>query len=95
MALSMAVVAVAVVFLAILANFDPFMGLSRLIFGFETVTIGGLGNIWGTLVGGIMLGVSQGIGAQIDPGWPLLAGHVTFSFNPYQPGLTNYCCGND
>lgn len=78
MALSMAVVAVAGVFLAIRANFDPFMGPSRLIFGFEAVIIGGLGNLWGTLAGGVILGVAQGLGAQIDPGWQLLAGHVAF-----------------
>jgi branched-chain amino acid transport system permease protein len=80
MALSMAVVAIAGVFLAIRANFDPFMGPSRLIFGFEAVIIGGLGNLWGTLVGGVILGVAQGIGAQIDPGWQLLAGHLVFLF---------------
>lgn len=78
MALSMAVVAVAGVFLAIRANFDPFMGPSRLIFGFEAVIIGGLGNLWGTLAGGVILGVAQGLGAQIDPGWQLLAGHIAF-----------------
>lgn len=78
MALSMAVVAVAGVFLAIRANFDPFMGPSRLIFGFEAVIIGGLGNLWGTLAGGIILGVAQAVGAQIDPGWQLLAGHIAF-----------------
>ena len=78
MALSMAVVAVAGVFLAIRANFDPFMGPSRLIFGFEAVIIGGLGNLWGTLAGGIILGVAQGVGAKIDPGWQLLAGHLAF-----------------
>ncbi len=40
--------------------------------------IGGLGNLWGTLVGGIILGVSQGIGAQINPGFQVLAGHLVF-----------------
>lgn len=78
MALSMAVVAVAGVFLAIRSNFDPFMGPSRLIFGFEAVIIGGLGNLWGTLAGGVILGVAQGLGAQIDPGFQLLAGHLAF-----------------
>jgi branched-chain amino acid transport system permease protein len=78
MALCMAVVAIAGVFLAIRANFDPFMGPGRLIFGFEAVIIGGLGNLWGTLAGGIILGVAQGLGAQIDPGWQLLAGHLVF-----------------
>lgn len=78
MALSMTVVAIAGIFLAIRANFDPFMGPSRLIFGFEAVIIGGLGNLWGTLAGGVILGVAQGIGAHIDPGWQLLAGHLAF-----------------
>ncbi|HXZ46487.1 MAG TPA: branched-chain amino acid ABC transporter permease [Pseudolabrys sp.] len=78
MALSLAVIAIAGVFLAIRTNFDPAIGPARLIFGFEAVIIGGLGNMWGTLAGGIILGVSQAIGAQIDPGWQLLAGHIVF-----------------
>ena len=78
MALSLAVVAIAGVFLAVRANFDPSIGPARLIFGFEAVIMGGLCNMWGTLAGGIILGVSQAIGAQIDPGWQLLAGHIVF-----------------
>ncbi len=78
MALSLAVVAIAGVFLAVRANFDPSIGPARLIFGFEAVIIGGLGSMWGTLVGGIILGVAQAVGAQIDPGWQLLAGHIAF-----------------
>ena len=78
MALCMAVVALAGVYLAIRSNFDPFMGPGRLIFGFEAVIIGGLGNLWGTLVGGVILGVAQGLGAEIDPGWQVLAGHLAF-----------------
>lgn len=78
MALSLAVVAIAGVFLAVRSNFDPAIGPARLIFGFEAVIIGGLGNLWGTLAGGVILGVSQAIGAQIDPGWQLLAGHIVF-----------------
>jgi branched-chain amino acid transport system permease protein len=78
MALSLAVIAIAGVFLAVRANFDPSIGPARLIFGFEAVIIGGLGSMWGTLAGGIILGVSQAIGAQIDPGWQLLAGHIVF-----------------
>ena len=78
MALSLAVVAIAGVFLAVRSNFDPAIGPARLIFGFEAVIIGGLGNLWGTLAGGVILGVSQAIGAQIDPGWQLLAGHIAF-----------------
>jgi branched-chain amino acid transport system permease protein len=78
MALSLAVVAVAGVLLAIRTNFDPAIGPARLIFGFEAVIIGGLGSLWGTLAGGIVLGVAQGIGAQLDPGWQVLAGHLAF-----------------
>ena len=78
MALSLAVIAIAGVFLAVRANFDPAIGPARLIFGFEAVIIGGLGSMWGTLAGGIILGVSQAIGAQIDPGWQLLTGHIIF-----------------
>jgi branched-chain amino acid transport system permease protein len=78
MAVSLAVVAVAGVFLAVRSNFDPAIGPARLIFGFEAVIMGGLGSMWGTLAGGIILGVAQAIGAQIDPGWQLLAGHLAF-----------------
>jgi branched-chain amino acid transport system permease protein len=78
MALSLAVVAIAGVLLAVRANFDPSIGPARLIFGFEAVIIGGLGSLWGTLVGGVLLGVAQAIGAHLDPGWQILAGHLTF-----------------
>jgi branched-chain amino acid transport system permease protein len=78
MAASLAVVAVAGVLLAVRANFDPAIGPARLIFGFEAVIIGGLGSLWGTLVGGILLGVAQAIGAELDPGWQTLAGHLMF-----------------
>jgi branched-chain amino acid transport system permease protein len=78
MALSLAVVAIAGVFLAVRTNFDPATGPARLIFGFEAVIMGGLGSMWGTLAGGIVLGVAQAIGAQLDPGWQLLAGHIAF-----------------
>jgi branched-chain amino acid transport system permease protein len=78
MALSLAVIAIAGVLLAIRTNFDPAIGPARLIFGFEAVIIGGLGNLWGTLAGGIILGVAQAIGAKLDPGWQSLAGHLAF-----------------
>lgn len=78
MALSLAVVAVAGVLIAVRTNFDPAIGPARLIFGFEAVIIGGLGSLWGTLFGGTLLGVAQGVGAHIDPGWQMLAGHLAF-----------------
>ncbi|WP_415404818.1 branched-chain amino acid ABC transporter permease [Tateyamaria sp. SN3-11] len=78
MALALAVTAIAGVMLGVRTSFDPSIGGGRLIFGFEAVIIGGLGNIWGTLAGGVILGVAQTIGAKIDPGWQVLAGHVAF-----------------
>ncbi|RPI30793.1 MAG: branched-chain amino acid ABC transporter permease, partial [Hyphomicrobiaceae bacterium] len=47
-------------------------------YAFEAVIIGGLGSLWGTLAGGIIIGVAQTIGARIDPEWQILAGHVAF-----------------
>jgi branched-chain amino acid transport system permease protein len=78
MALSAAIVALAGIFLAVRANFDPASGPSRLIFGFEAVIIGGLGSLWGTLAGGIVLGIAQALAARIDPGFQILAGHLVF-----------------
>ena len=78
MAMSLVLVGIAGVFLGIRSNFDPSIGPSRLLFAFESVIIGGLGSIWGTLAGGIILGVAQNVGAKIDPGWQILAGHIAF-----------------
>ncbi len=80
MALSLGVVAIAGVLLAVRSNFDPSLGPARLIFGFEAVIIGGLGSMWGTLAGGVILGVAQSVGGKLDPGWQLLAGHLAFLF---------------
>lgn len=78
MALAMAVVSIAAVFLSIRTSFDPTVGPARLLYGFEAVIIGGLGSLWGTLAGGIILGIAQAVGAKLDPGWQILAGHLVF-----------------
>jgi branched-chain amino acid transport system permease protein len=78
MALSLSIVSVAGVFLGIRANFDPSIGPTRLIFAFEAIIIGGLGDLWGTLVGGVILGAAQTLGARINPGYQILAGHIVF-----------------
>ena len=78
MGLALAVGAVAAVFLGVRANFDPSIGPARLIFAFEAVIIGGLGSLWGTLAGGVLLGLAQTIGAEINPEWQLLSGHLVF-----------------
>lgn len=77
-ALASLVVGIAGIWLAMKTNFDPAAGPARLLFAFEAVIIGGLGNLWGTLIGGIILGVAQAIGAQIDAGYQILAGHLAF-----------------
>jgi branched-chain amino acid transport system permease protein len=77
-AISMAVVSIAGVLMAIRTNFDPSIGPARLIYAFEAVVIGGLGSLWGTLAGGVVLGVAQSLGAALDPGWEILAGHLAF-----------------
>jgi branched-chain amino acid transport system permease protein len=78
MGLALAVSAIAALFLGARANFDPTIGPGRLIFAFEAVIIGGLGSLWGTLAGGVILGVAQTIGAALNPEWQLLAGHIAF-----------------
>jgi branched-chain amino acid transport system permease protein len=78
MAIALGTVAVGGVFIGIRTTFGPLDGPTRLIFAFEAVIIGGLGSLWGTLVGGIVLGVSQSIGNQISPAYQILAGHLVF-----------------
>jgi branched-chain amino acid transport system permease protein len=78
MGMAMAISGIAGVFVGVRTTFAPFDGPVLLIFAFEAVIIGGLGSLWGTLVGGMILGVAQSIGAQISPGWFQLAGHVVF-----------------
>lgn len=77
-AISMSLVAVAGAFLAMRATFDPYTGPMQLIFAFEAIIIGGTGSMWGTLVGGLVLGVAQSLGALVHPQGFLIAGHTTF-----------------
>jgi branched-chain amino acid transport system permease protein len=78
MGLAFVVVTIAALYLGLRANFDPTIGPARLLYAFEAVIIGGLGSFWGTLAGGIVLGLAQTIGARIDPEWQILAGHLAF-----------------
>jgi branched-chain amino acid transport system permease protein len=77
-AIAMTTVGVAGAFLAMRATFDPYAGSPQLIFAFEAAVIGGAGSLWGTLIGGIILGVAQSIGAKISPQGFLISGHVVF-----------------
>jgi branched-chain amino acid transport system permease protein len=78
LAIALGTVAIAGVFLGIRTTFGPTDGPTRLISAFEAVIIGGLGSLWGTFVGGIVLGVAQAVGNQISPSFQLLAGHLVF-----------------
>jgi branched-chain amino acid transport system permease protein len=77
-AIAVATAGIAGAFLAIRSSFDPGSGPTQLIFAFEAVVIGGLGSLWGTLVGGMVLGIAQTIGATIDPQYAVLTGHLVF-----------------
>jgi len=77
-AIAVATAGLAGVFLAMRAVFSPYSGPEQLIFAFEAVVIGGIGSLSGTLVGGIVLGVAQTFGAQINPQGFLITGHVVF-----------------
>jgi len=77
-AIAFATVALAGVAFGMYSSFDPAAGPQRLIFAFEAVVIGGVGSLWGTLLGGIVLGVAQVLGAQVDASFGVLAGHLVF-----------------
>jgi branched-chain amino acid transport system permease protein len=77
--IAIATAALAGTFFGMRSSFDPTLGPSQLIFAFEAVVIGGLGSLWGTLVGGILLGVAQTVGAQaFGASWSIFCGHVLF-----------------
>jgi branched-chain amino acid transport system permease protein len=78
MGIAMVVATIAALYLGIRANFDPTIGPARLIYAFEAVIIGGLGSLWGTLAGGIFIGLAQTVGAKMNPEWQILAGHIAF-----------------
>lgn len=76
--IALVVAAIAALYLGTRANFDPSIGPARLLYAFEAVIIGGLGSLWGTLAGGVVIGLAQTMGAAINPEWQILAGHIAF-----------------
>ena len=78
-AIAFGTVAIAGVAQGMITTISPTLGTDTiLLFAFAAVVIGGLGSLWGTLLGGIVLGVAQAIGAQINPSYETLAGYVVF-----------------
>ena len=77
-AIAVAIAGLGGLFLAIRSVFDPVSGPTQLIFAFEAVVIGGMGSLWGTLLGGLALGVAQTLGAQLNPEYAALSGHLLF-----------------
>lgn len=78
MGLSMATVGLAGTLFGIKSSFFPLAGGLQLLFAFEAVIIGGMGSIWGTLLGGMSLGIAQAAGYRIGSGWGEFAGHLVF-----------------
>ena len=79
-AIAFATVALAGIAYGMYTSIDPTSGTTALLllFAFEAVVIGGLGSLWGTLVGGILLGVVQQLGAQVGSSDQVLAGQLLF-----------------
>jgi branched-chain amino acid transport system permease protein len=77
-AIALVTVGLAGLFLGLRSSFDPYVGSMQLIFAFEAAVIGGAGSLWGTLGGGIVLGIAQTFGAHVHPQGFLLAGHGVF-----------------
>jgi branched-chain amino acid transport system permease protein len=78
MGITFVTIGIAAGFMSIWTNFDPSSGPARLLIAFEVIVLGGLGSLWGSLVGGIVLGLAQSIGGQFDITWQMLAGHIVF-----------------
>jgi branched-chain amino acid transport system permease protein len=78
-AIAFGTVAIAGICEGMITTISPTIGTDTiLLIAFACVVIGGLGSLWGTLLGGVVLGVAQAIGAQISPSWEQLAGYAVF-----------------
>ncbi len=76
--LSFALLAVGGIFAGIRTTFTPESGPASLLYAFEAVVIGGMGSLWGTFAGAVILGVAQGVGAKLGAGFGILTGHLVF-----------------
>ena len=76
--IAIATAALAGVFIGTIGTFDPQTGTDVLIFAFEAVVIGGIGSLWGTLVGGVALGVTQVVVGEVNQAYAVLAVNLLF-----------------
>jgi branched-chain amino acid transport system permease protein len=76
--IAVATAALAGVFIGTIGTFDPQAGTNTLIFAFEAVVIGGIGSLWGTLAGGVALGVTQVVVGEVNQAYAVLAVHLLF-----------------
>ncbi len=76
--IAVATAALAGVFIGTIGTFDPLAGTNTLIFAFEAVVIGGIGSLWGTLAGGVALGVTQVVVGEVNEAYAVLAVHLLF-----------------
>ena len=78
-AIAFGTVAIAGMADGMVTTISPTIGTDTiLLFAFASVVIGGLGSLWGTLLGGVILGVAQAVGAQHNASWEQLAGYAVF-----------------
>jgi branched-chain amino acid transport system permease protein len=63
---------------AVTTGVYPTLGALTLIFAFEAVIIGGLGSLWGTLLGGMVLGITQVVVSQVSVPYAILASQLLF-----------------
>ncbi len=76
--LAFLLVALAGVLQGMRTTVSPADGPMLLLFSFEAVIMGGMGSFWGTLAGGLLLGMTQELGFRWDPGWGIWCGHLVF-----------------
>jgi len=77
-AIAFVLIALAGVLQGMRTTVSPADGPLLLLFAFEAVIIGGMGSFWGTLIGALLLGITQQIGFRLDPGWGIWVGHIVF-----------------
>jgi len=79
--ISLAIAGVAGVMVGMSRTFQPFDGPVFLLVAFGVVIVGGLGSIVGSLVGGVLLGVTQVLaGTYFGPSAQLVAGYMLILF---------------